>query len=416
MDISRIKVIIPIGGEATRMRPLTVETSKATVRLLNRPLIEFAIIELARQGVKEFIFGVKGYVNYTSLFDNFKEGIGISARYKIKPRLHLKYQPRIDSVGNADSVRINMEYYDITDPVLVIQGDNLFKLDLSKMLEFHESKGSLMTIALKEVEPVQEFGVAKVDEGWRIRTFVEKPKPSEAPSKLANTGIYLLSPKVREVFKEREVVRMRKEGKLDFGKDFIPYLVRKDYPIYGFRMEGLWFDVGTPERYLEAMLTLLRTLEDDDFHGEKISQDMRIYVQGQSPDSIKRRNYIKRKFKQGEIKLENNILIGRHCQIGTGTFISDSVIDNFCIIRGKVSITRSSIMDRTYIGEGAVIENSIIGRHCEIRSTSEEPVKILNSVIAQDVVVEEGTSIIRSKIYPHKLIQSHSRIEDAVIV
>ncbi|MEM4372948.1 MAG: sugar phosphate nucleotidyltransferase, partial [Metallosphaera sp.] len=105
-----IKVIIPIGGEATRMRPLTVETSKATVRLLNRPLLEFPILELAKQGVKEFIFGVKGYVNYKSLFDTFKEGIGFSARYRIKPRVHFKYQPRVDSVGNADSVRINMDY------------------------------------------------------------------------------------------------------------------------------------------------------------------------------------------------------------------------------------------------------------------------------------------------------------------
>ncbi|MBW9142013.1 MAG: NDP-sugar synthase, partial [Candidatus Aramenus sp.] len=71
-----IKVIIPIGGEATRLRPLTIETSKATVRLLNRPLIEFPVLELAKQGVKEFIFGVRGYVNYKSLFDTFKEGIG----------------------------------------------------------------------------------------------------------------------------------------------------------------------------------------------------------------------------------------------------------------------------------------------------------------------------------------------------
>ncbi|TRM73896.1 nucleotidyltransferase, partial [Sulfolobus sp. B5] len=83
-SLSDVKVIIPIGGEATRLRPLTIETSKATVRLLNRPLIEYTILELAKQGIKEFIFGVRGYVNYRSLFDTFKEGIGFSARYKIK--------------------------------------------------------------------------------------------------------------------------------------------------------------------------------------------------------------------------------------------------------------------------------------------------------------------------------------------
>ena len=71
-DLADVKVIIPIGGEATRLRPLTIETSKATVRLLNRPLIEYTILELAKQGIKEFIFGVRGYVNYRSLFDIFK--------------------------------------------------------------------------------------------------------------------------------------------------------------------------------------------------------------------------------------------------------------------------------------------------------------------------------------------------------
>jgi Nucleoside-diphosphate-sugar pyrophosphorylase involved in lipopolysaccharide biosynthesis/translation initiation factor 2B, gamma/epsilon subunits (eIF-2Bgamma/eIF-2Bepsilon) len=79
-DISDVKVIIPIGGEATRLRPLTIETSKAAIRLLNRPLIEYTILELAKQGIKEFIFGVRGYVNYRSLFDLFKEGIGFSSK------------------------------------------------------------------------------------------------------------------------------------------------------------------------------------------------------------------------------------------------------------------------------------------------------------------------------------------------
>jgi len=62
------KVIIPIGGEAVRLRPLTAETSKAVVRLLNRPLIEFTILELAKQGFREFIFGARGYWNYRDLF------------------------------------------------------------------------------------------------------------------------------------------------------------------------------------------------------------------------------------------------------------------------------------------------------------------------------------------------------------
>ncbi|BFH73869.1 NDP-sugar synthase [Sulfurisphaera javensis] len=411
-----IKVIIPIGGEATRLRPLTVETSKAAVRLLNRPLIEYTILELARQGIKEFIFGVKGYVNYRSLFDLYKEGIGFSARYHIKPRVHFKYIPRAETVGNAHAVKIAVEYYDVKEPFFVVQGDNLFKLDIKKVLEYHEQKKAYMTIVLKKVENVEEFGVAELDNDMRIKRFVEKPKRREdAPSDLANTGIYVLSPEIREIFNSEEVEEMLKLGKMDFGKDIIPYLIRKGYPVYGYVTNDLWFDVGTPDRYLEAMLTLLRTLSDEDMQGMRIDENRRIFVQGTSPDSRKRRVIIKRMYRKGDLKLEGDILIGRHCQIGSGTYIEESGIDNFTIIGKNVKIVRSSIMDRVYIGDNAIIENSIIGRHVEIRSTPQKPTKIINSVIADDTIIGEGSEITNSKIYPHKFINAESKIYDTIL-
>ncbi|MDT7861054.1 MAG: NDP-sugar synthase [Saccharolobus sp.] len=416
-NLSDVKVIIPIGGEATRLRPLTVETSKATVRLLNRPLIEYSILELAKQGIKEFIFGVRGYVNYRSLFDTFKEGIGFSARYKIKPRVHFKYQPRVDSIGNADSVRINIEYYDINEPIIVVQGDNIFKLDITKALEFHESKGAIMTIVLKKYEgDLSEFGVADLSGEHLIKRFVEKPKRrEEAPSDLINTGIYILSPEIREIFRSNEVMEMYKMGRMDFGKDIIPYLINKGYLVYGYPMKEIWFDVGTPERYLEAMVTLLNTLPDSEIGGKRIDPDRRIFVQGTSPDSIKRRKIIQRKFKRGLIKMEGSILIGRHCQIGDNTYIEESNIDNFTIVGEGVRIIRSAIMDRNFIGDGAYIENSIIARHVEVKSSKERPVRIINSVIADDVIIGEGSEIINSKIYPHKVINAGSKLHETIL-
>ncbi|WP_236753141.1 NDP-sugar synthase [Acidianus sp. HS-5] len=409
--IEDIKVIIPIGGEATRLRPLTIETSKATVRLLNRPLIEFSIYELAKQGVKEFIFGVRGYINYRSLFDSFREGIGFSARYKIKPRIHFKYQPRVDSIGNADSVKINMEYYRINDITLIIQGDNIFRLDVKKLINYHLDKKAMMTIVLKKWDSVEEFGVADIDKDLRIKRFVEKPKKEEAPSNLINTGIYVLSPEIRKVFESDEVVKMREEGKMDFGKDIIPYLINHGYPVYGYVMEDIWFDVGTPDRYLDAMQTLLSTLPDSEIGGKRIDEDKRIFVQGTSPDSIRRRNIIISKYKKGKIKVEGNTLIGRHCQIGNAIYIENSVIDNFTIVKNNAKIVKSSIMDRVYLGNDVEIQNSIIGRHVEIRDGA----KIINSVIADDVTIGENSEIVNSRIYPHRVINSGSKLHDTIL-
>ncbi|MEM3703761.1 MAG: nucleotidyltransferase family protein, partial [Candidatus Bathyarchaeia archaeon] len=216
----KLMVIIPVGGKATRLLPLTAETSKACLRLLNRPLIEFSLLSLASQGIKNFIFGVKGYTNYRDLHDYFESGYGFSARYGISPRVHIKYQPNIDDLGSADSARINIEYYDVREPVFAVQGDNIFDVNLKELMEFHREKEAVITIALREVEDVEGYGIADISKDNRILKFVEKPTPKEAPSNLANTGLYMVSPEIRKIFKEKGVKKLMKERKrLDFGYD-----------------------------------------------------------------------------------------------------------------------------------------------------------------------------------------------------
>ena len=219
----RIRVIIPVGGKATRLLPLTAETSKACLRLLNRPLVEFSLLSLANQGIRHFIFGVKGYTNYRDLYDYFESGYGFSARYNIKPRIHIKYQPNVADIGSADSTRINMNYYEVKTPTFAVQGDNIFDINVKDLIRFHRDKGAMMTIVLREVDNVEGLGIADIDKTGRIRCFVEKPLPKDAPSNLANTGLYVISPEVKKVFKEKGVKDIiEKKNRLDFGYDFIP--------------------------------------------------------------------------------------------------------------------------------------------------------------------------------------------------
>lgn len=406
-----LRVIIPVGGVAKRLMPLTAEVSKACIRLLNLPLIEISLLTLARQGVKNFIFGVKGYTNYKSLHDHFESGIGFSSKYGINPRVHIKYQPNIDDCGSADSARINMEYYDINDPVFAVQGDNIFDIDLESMVKFHCEKNAFLTIGLMPVSDVSGYGVAKIDKDMRISSFVEKPSPKEAPSNLANTGLYLFSPKVREVFREKRVQEMIcKSGRLDFGYDFIPYLIETGRPVYGYVLKGVWYDVGTPERYLEAMGGILhgklKAIQD---FGGRISEDVKVWVQGESLEARRRKEEIIKKIEEGRIEVEGAVLIGRHCEISDGVRIVNSCIDNYTRIGKNVVIEGSAIMDRSIIGDNAEIKNSIIGRHTVINSKSAEKTKILDtSVIADDVIVEAGCELVSTKIYPHKQLSRQS--------
>ncbi len=404
----RLRVITPVGGRAKRLLPLTAETSKACLRILNRPLIEFSLLSLARQGIRNFIFGVKGYTNYRDLHDYFESGYGFSARYGISPRVHIKYQPNFDDLGSADSARINMEYYNVRDPVFAVQGDNIFDVDLKELVEFHQKKGAVMTIALREVEDVEGYGIADINKDKRISRFVEKPAPKEAPSNLANTGLYMVSPEIRKIFKEKGVKQIIKERhRLDFGYDFIPYIIKTGRTVYGYTLKGSWYDVGTPKRYLEAMRDMLngRFLSLTDFGG-RISEEARIWVQGESYEALRRRQEIIRKIKQGKIKVEGAVLIGRHCKISDGVRIVNSCIDNYTKIGKGVVIENSAVMDRAIIEEKAEIKESIVGRHVTVLSSPRKQTKIdAVSVVADDVTIAEGCKLTATKIYPHQYVR-----------
>lgn len=413
----RLRVIIPVGGKAKRLLPLTAETSKACVRLMNRPMIEFSLLSLARQGIRNFIFGVKGYTNYRDLHDYFESGYGFSTRYEIEPRVHIKYQPNVDDLGSADSARISMDYYDVKDPVFAVQGDNIFDVNVKELVDFHEKKGAMMTIALREVDNVEGFGIADINREKRIARFVEKPSAKEAPSKLANTGLYMVSPEIRKIFKEKGVKQIIKENhRLDFGFDFIPYLIRTGRPVYGYTLKGSWYDVGTPKHYLEAMHDMLhgRFSSLTDFGG-KIGEEKRLWVQGESSEALKGRKEIMAKIKKGRIKVEGAVLIGRHCRIGDEARIVDSCIDNYTQIGKNAVIEKSAIMDRVIIGENAEIKDSIIGRHVTVLSNSKKPTKIDRvSVVADDVILAEGCRLTATKIYPHQYVRG--QFEDQTVM
>jgi NDP-sugar pyrophosphorylase family protein len=404
----KIRVIIPVGGKATRLLPLTAETSKACLRLLNRPLVEFSLLTLASQGIRNFIFGVKGYTNYRDLYDYFESGYGFSARYNIKPRIHIKYQPNVPDLGSADSARINIDYYNLNNPVFAVQGDNIFDIKVKSLIDFHKEKGACLTIVLREVDNVEGLGIADIDKNGRIQRFVEKPAPKDAPSNLANTGLYVLSPEIRKIFREKGIQQIVKEkNRLDFGYDFIPYVISTGRPVYGYTLKGSWFDVGTPKSYLEAMKNLLggglSTLND---FGGRLNETQPIWVQGESADSEKRRQEIIQKIKQKRIQIEGAVLIGRHCQIEDGARIVNSCIDDFTRIGKNAVVANSAVMDRVIIGENAEIYDSIIGRHVVVNSNCHKPTKITAiSVIADDVILEEGCSLTATKIYPHQTIR-----------
>jgi NDP-sugar pyrophosphorylase family protein len=287
------------------------------------------------------------------------------------------------------------------------------------MIEFHKSKNALMTLALASVEKPEEYGLVNLDSDQKVKSFVEKPKDAKSEgSKLVNSGLYLMSPEIKEVFKKDEVKKMIYENKrLDFGMDLIPYLVEKDYPVYGYFLDATWFDIGTPQRYLDAMVKILygRLKTIDEFE-VRIDDEKPIFVQGQSVESVEKREEIKALYKKGKITINGAALIGRHTLIEENVSITDSNIDNFSVVRRNSIIEHSAILDRNFLEEGTLVSNSIVGRHCYIKSSSSKRTKIHGlSVLGDNVTVGEGCEIVASKIWPNLSIPEGIRIINKVI-
>ncbi|UCC27797.1 MAG: NDP-sugar synthase, partial [Candidatus Bathyarchaeota archaeon] len=249
------------------------------------------------------------------------------------------------------------------------------------------------------------YGIADLDRDMRIKRFVEKPPPEKAPSNLANAGLYLLSPEVRKKAESTEIDRIVEERKrLDFGFDFIPYLVDKGFPVYGYELKA-WYDVGSPEKYLGAMHDVLHGKLNLRVSEERILPDRNVWVQGYSVESIKRREEILKKYKEKKLSIEGAALIGRHTRIGDHSKIADSNIDNFCIIGEHANIERSAVLDAAKIGNYTNVSDSILGRKVVVESTRENPTRIEStSVIGNAVHIKENCTIIKTRINPHLTI------------
>jgi len=348
-----LTVIATVGGEGTRLYPLTLDKPKCLVNLVGRAIVARTFEALAMQGCREFIIASKGAEITQRLKEYFKDGAGFSSRLKLDPPVTFRYQNNYLDRGSADSLRHNLERYDIKRNVLVIAGDSVFELPLREMLEYHEEKGGVATIGLKRIEgDLSPYGVAKVDENMRIEKFVEKPKPGHAPSNLVNTAIYLFSPEIREILQ-----KMGDKAR-DIGGDLLPYLAENGYPVYGFEIKGYWTDIGTPENYLNTTQAILHESVKLFPLGESVAPGLWIHHTTWET--------IKRKVEKGRIILKPPVKIGADCKIGEGVVIESSFIGDCVDIGDNTHILGSVVLDFTNVGNNVRLNHALVGEYANI--------------------------------------------------
>lgn len=220
-----MKAVILVGGQATRLRPLTLTTPKALIKLHDKAILEHVIELLKKYEVQEIILSV-GYLK-----EKIKDHFGDGSRFNIK----IRYVEEDEPLGTAGP--LHLLPYKMTETFIAGNGDELKSINIKEMYTQHKNSGALATLALTRVDDPSMYGVARLD-GNKILEFVEKPNKEDAPSKLINAGFYILEP---------GVIDMIPRGKAMFEYDIFPRLASEG-KLFGYEFSGQWFDTGSFER------------------------------------------------------------------------------------------------------------------------------------------------------------------------
>ena len=231
--------IILVGGKGTRLRPLTLETPKQMLPLVGVPMIECVLESLASHGVTDAVLSL-GY-----LPDRFIEAYPSN----VIAGVHVSYAVEAEPLDTAGAIRYAATFAGVDETFLVVNGDVVSDLDVTRLLDFHRERGSEVTIALHPVDDPSCFGVVPTASDGRVLAFVEKPPPGEAPTNLINAGVY--------VFEPRALSRIAPEGPVSVERETFPILAAAG-ELYALADEAYWLDTGTPQAYLQANVDVLQ--------------------------------------------------------------------------------------------------------------------------------------------------------------
>lgn len=298
--------------------------------------------------------------------------------------------------GTANAIYQNMAFIERYDPeyVIVLGGDHIYKMDYSKMLNYHIANNADSTIAVIDVprSEASRFGIMTCDEEGRIVDFTEKPK--EPKSTLASMGIYVFSwEKLRKYLIENENANT---GSKDFGKDIIPAMLANDERLFAYEFEGYWKDVGTLDSLWEANMDLL-------------SPNVPLNLYDPNWKVYSRHNNMPPQYIGKNAHVENSMITEGSVVDGTVDF---SIISSGVTIEEGASVKYSIVMPGTTIKKNAVVEYAIIGENCVVESDAMigmNPESVPNrddwgiAVLGHNITISSGKRVLPKEIISENL-------------
>ncbi len=373
-----MKAVIMAGGEGTRLRPLTCNTPKPMVPIVNRPMMEHILNLLKKHGIKE-IANTLWYMP-EAIKNHFGDG---SSR-----GVSMHYYEEDSPLGTAGSVKNAAEF--LNKPFVVVSGDSLTDIDLTAAIKFHQMKGALATLVLTRVANPLSYGVVIVDEEGKVTQFLEKPSWSQVFSDTVNTGIYILEPEV--------LTEIPDGTKYDFSQNLFPKLLRQKAPLYGYVADGYWSDVGNLEVYRQAQLDCL-----DQKVAIQLPQTKEPNIWIEADSSIAR-----------DAIIEGPVYIGKGVSVAPECFIGQySVVGDYSALSKGASIKRSVLWSGVQIGKDTQLRGCVLANNVKLEAKVQS---YEGSVIGEKTSVGQLTKIAPNvKIWPAKHITSGANVVQSIV-
>lgn len=315
-----MQAIVLVGGEGTRLRPLTSDVPKPALTLVDRPFLAYMIEWLAGHGVTEVVLAC-GFLPdvLREALAGEEERAGVTIRYVVEPERR----------GTAGAIRFAADELgaDLDDRFLALNGDVLTDLDLTALLRAHRGQA---TIALHPVEDSSAFGLVRTDADGQVLEFTEKT--GEAVPGEINAGMYVLERSVLDLIPPGEEVSIE--------RDVFPRLVGEG--LNALLLDGYWMDIGTPERYLDASWDILEGR-------------VQTRVAPTAP----------------------GMLVGSGVEVATGATVGPRVVlGPGCRVADGAEVRDSVLLDGCVVGEGARVRGSILSAGVEV-----SPDAVLNDAV-----------------------------------
>jgi len=348
-----MKAVVLVGGAGTRLRPLTVQTPKPMLPVVNRPFLEHVIGYLKSYGLDDIVLLV--YYLHEVIQDHFGNGkaCGVSLTYVVEEE---------GPLGTAGAVKNAEEL--LAETFIVCNGDILTDLNLDAMLAFHREKQSEATISLTPVDDPTAYGLVHLVDGRRVERFVEKPSWDEVTTNLINAGTYILEPSVLRY--------VPPETRFLFERGLFPILLQVGNSVYGYPSNAYWLDIGTPEDYLRVHRDILTGQIDVDIPGERGGDRGDIWlgegVQIEATARVRGPVVIGDGCVIGpQVRISGPAAIGAGCVIGEGTLIENAVLWQNVQVQRQVVLQHCVVANDCTIGDNVwITDGSLVGAHCTV--------------------------------------------------